>query len=209
MPLVCLWIARNSRYSSSYIGRVAGSGANVSTIFDAAGDVVERGLAERERGERGRAARVGADRVLDLADRPVEHVGHDPAPQPRLRSPADEVERRERLAGELLDAPEQPAAVVGDAFEHRTHEVGARRLQREVVPAAAQAVIVDRRALAVEPRREDHAVAPGRRGRRQRRRAAGRSRRARGAARSASSGKNTLSRSQLRLAPATSCSSAT
>ena len=30
---------------------------------------------------------------------------------------------------------EQPAAVVRDAFEHRAHEVGARRLQREVVPA--------------------------------------------------------------------------
>ena len=33
------------------------------------------------------------------------------------------------------------------------------------MPAAAEPVIVDRRALAVEPGREDHAVAPGRRGR--------------------------------------------
>ena len=83
-----------------------------------------------QRGDRRGTARVGADRVLDLADRAVEHVGHDPAPEPRLRSPADEVERRERLARELLDTTEQPAAVVRHAFEHRTREVGASSATR-------------------------------------------------------------------------------
>ena len=52
------------------------------------------------------------------------HVGHDPAPQLRLRSAADEVQPRERPADELLHRAEQPAAVVRDSFEHGTHELG-------------------------------------------------------------------------------------
>ena len=110
-----------------------------------------------------RAARVRADRVLDLADRAVEHVGHDPAPQSRLRATADEVAATGNgLPGELLDASEQPAAVERDALEHRAHEIGARSVcsERSCQPAA-EAVVVDGRALAVQPGREDHAVAPG------------------------------------------------
>src|SRR5690349_11200425 len=59
---------------------------------DAPCDVGERRSPEPERSECGGTARVGTDRVLDLADRPVEHVGHDPAPQARLRAAADVVE---------------------------------------------------------------------------------------------------------------------
>ena len=81
----CPWSACGSRGTRGTArrstGAFAASGVNVSTIADAARDVVERRPIERERRQRGRTAGVRADRVLDLADRPVEHVGHDPAPQ--------------------------------------------------------------------------------------------------------------------------------
>src|SRR5690348_14025495 len=63
------------------VGRVGIEGLDDA---DAARDVGECRAPQGEGGERGSTACVGSDRMLDLADGAIEHVGHDPAPQARL-----------------------------------------------------------------------------------------------------------------------------
>ena len=72
----------------------------------------------------------------------IWHQSGDCAPPPMKLS------HGKRLAGELLDVAEQPAAVEGDAFEHRPHEVGARRLRSDRLCQPPRSVVVVDRACA-------------------------------------------------------------
>src|SRR5690606_4273633 len=103
----------------------------------------------------------GLDDLVNLA---VEHVGHDLTPQPRARAAADEADRFTAGADEALEVLHQPARVEGHALVDRAEQLGPTATQREVVKARADRVVGDGRALAVEPGREDQAVAAGRRG---------------------------------------------
>ncbi len=92
------------------------------------------------------------------------HVGVDLAPEVGPGAAADDDDRTERLLGEALDDLQQPAAVVGDALQDRPEHVGPGVGQRQVGPPAPDGVVVDRGALAVEPRQVDQPAAARRRG---------------------------------------------
>ena len=65
--------------------------------------------------------------------------------------PPTKARESKRLLHELLDGAEQPGRIQRHAFEDRPHHVGAGGRQRHVVEAAADGVVVDRGALAVQP----------------------------------------------------------
>ena len=104
---------------------------------------------------------VGQHRIGHLADLPAEYVGVDLGPLVGVGAAADEGQRVEAPSGELLDRLEQPAGVEGHPLEDGPDHLIAGRGQRQVVEPAPDGVVVDRRPLAVEPRREQHPAAPG------------------------------------------------
>ena len=153
--------SRGTRGTARRRGRVAPGPARTSARCRPLRDVVERrrASAPARRGARRRARsrapgcstwRIGRSSTSAM-------IWHHSV---RLRAAADEVQPRERTSRRTSrPSPSSQRRVERDALEHRPHELGAGRAQREVVPAAAQEVVVDRRALAVQPRREDHAAA--------------------------------------------------
>lgn len=78
--------------------------------------IAKTDLPQPDRRDPGGAAGVGADRVRDLFDLHVQHVGEDLAPDVRLGPTADDVDAFDRPPQELLDRLEQPTGVEGDAF---------------------------------------------------------------------------------------------
>ncbi len=113
-----------------------------------------------------RLASSGFGHLLDGA---AEHAGVDRAPRRRGGAAADGPERAERSADEPLDALGQPAGVEGHPLEDGPGQLGPGRPQRQVVEPGPGRPVVDRRALAGQPRGEEHPAAARRGGGRQRR----------------------------------------
>ncbi len=99
-------------------------------------NLVELHVPECHSGQEGAATEVGVLGVGNLVDGPVEDVGIDRAPPGRDGSAADGSYRAERSLDEPLDPFAEPPRVEGHPLQHRTHQIGPGRLEREVVKAA-------------------------------------------------------------------------
>ncbi len=124
-------------------------------------------LPQCDAGKEGGAPQVGRDRIGDLFDGAVEHVGVDLAPQVRVGSSPDEAYGIEAPSGEFLHGLVQPSAVVGDPFEHRPYEMGSGGAEGDIVETTPGGMVVHRRTLSGQPGGEEDVTASGRCGGRQ------------------------------------------
>ena len=77
----------------------------------------------------GCAARVGIDRIGNLADLHVHHIRKDLAPDLGLRSAAGDVDGGELAPEKLFHCGQQPAGVESNPFQKRADNILARVLQ--------------------------------------------------------------------------------
>ena len=93
------------------------------------------------------AAHIRLNRVLNLSDLAIEHVGVHLTPQVAARPASNHIEHVNGPPGELLDRLHQPARIVGDALKDRAHHLGARRVKAHIKEPAPNRVVLHRRAL--------------------------------------------------------------
>src|SRR5689334_5086412 len=135
---------------------------------DGARHVFEVHLAQAHGRVQPGAAQAGEHRIGDPLDPPAEDISVDLTPEVRLRAAAEDAEGGYRAADEPLHRVEQPARVEGHAFHHRPYQVRAAGFDGDVEEGGPERAVLDRRALAVEPRREDDSARAGGRGGRER-----------------------------------------
>ena len=156
-------MARNASNKFVVTVAIGGFGANSRCNLRVPGRFFKGRCAQGNAGQNRRASCIGLQRILDLPDGPVQHVGMNLAPYIGVRSTANHVDGWKRPPDKLLDVVKQPAGVAGYSFEYSANQVGPRMVQGHIEKTAACFVVIHRGSFPVEPRRKNDAVAARRR----------------------------------------------